>query len=142
MVKQKSGASIEWNYGQQKYSALIEHLPGNNGTDTQDIQGELSTGTVKSIQEEVELKESDTFEDPLTNIENLKQFAPHSGDQCILLDKENPKSEQLAILYKLCMHLQLFCRDTVRANTRTAKLQMFRILLRLLSRSMLILKNL
>ena len=54
------------------------------------------------------MKEPDIFEDPLTNIENLKQFAPHSGDQCILRDKENPKSEQLAIVYKLCMHLHLF----------------------------------
>ena len=92
LVEENSSASIKWSYGQQNFSALIKHLPGNNETDTQEIQGELSTGTVRSIQEEVELKEPDIFEDPLTNIENLKQFAPDSGDQCILRDTENPKS--------------------------------------------------
>lgn len=52
---------------------------------------------VKNVQEEVELKEPDIFDDLFTNIENLEQFAPHSGDQCILIDKENPKPEQPAM---------------------------------------------
>lgn len=54
---------------------------------------------VQIIQEEdqVQLKETDFFEDLFSNLEELEQFAPHSGDQCIPINKEAPKVAQPTI---------------------------------------------
>eukprot|EP00091_Calanus_sinicus_P000392 TRINITY_DN10320_c0_g1_i1.p1 TRINITY_DN10320_c0_g1~~TRINITY_DN10320_c0_g1_i1.p1 ORF type:complete len:354 (+),score=82.07 TRINITY_DN10320_c0_g1_i1:139-1200(+) len=54
---------------------------------------------VQILQEddEVQLKETDFFEDLFSNLEQLEQFAPHSGDQCININKEAPKVVQPTI---------------------------------------------
>jgi len=43
----------------------------------------------KPIQEDiqVELKETELFDDLFTNLEDIEKLAPHCGDQCIMIDK-------------------------------------------------------
>jgi len=54
---------------------------------------------VQIIQEEdqVQLKETDFFEDLFSNLEELEQFAPHSGGQCISINKEATEVVQPSI---------------------------------------------
>ena len=47
LFDQKSAANIEWNYGQQNYTAVVEYFPDKNSTEQQKIQGELNMNAVK-----------------------------------------------------------------------------------------------
>jgi len=48
-------------------------------------------------EDEVQLKEADFFEDLFSNLEELEQFAPHSGDLCIPINKKATKAVQPTI---------------------------------------------
>ena len=47
LFNQKSSANLEWNYGQQNYTAVVDYMPGNNSTEEQKVQGEINMNAAK-----------------------------------------------------------------------------------------------